>query len=382
MDYVVAGNIIGIIGIPSAFSGETLCDPACPIHPFEAIRHIFEPVVTKAIEARQTKDLPKVIEFLRKVSREDPTIMVKIDQETGQHLVSGLGELHLDAKVERVLREKGIEIKTSEPIVVYRETISGSGGPVEGKSPNKHNLFYLRVKPLPKGVWEAMVSGEIRDQEVKKKDPGLTKKLQELGLDREAARGVREIYNRCIFSDVTRGIQYLHEAMELVKQGVRSVIDSGPLTQEPCSGILIELVDAELHEDAIHRGPAQVIPAVRFSIRNSMLRAGSTLLEPKQTIRIDCPEEELGAAMREVQNRRGVILETTREAGAVVLKAKLPVADMFGFEGALKSATGGKGFYSLIDVEFEPLPRELLERVVKDIRQRKGLPAEIPKPEA
>jgi elongation factor 2 len=146
--------------------------------------------------------------------------------------------------------------------------------------------------------------------------------------------------------------------------------------------MLIELVDAELHEDAIHRGPAQVIPAVRFSIRNSMLRAGSTLLEPKQTIRIDCPEEELGAAMREVQNRRGVILETTREAGAVVLKAKLPVADMFGFEGALKSATGGKGFYSLIDVEFEPLPRELLERVVKDIRQRKGLPAEIPKPEA
>jgi elongation factor 2 len=265
---------------------------------------------------------------------------------------------------------------------VYRETVDGVGGPIEGKSPNKHNKFYLRVSPLPSAVWEAMVSGEIRDQEVKKKNPELTKKLQELGLEREAARGVKEIYNRCIFSDITRGIQYLHEAMELVKQGVRSVIDSGPITGEPCSALLIELVDAELHEDAIHRGPAQVIPAVRFSIRNSVLKAKPTLLEPKQTIRIDCPEEEMGAAMREVQNRRGIILDARREEGAAILRAKMPVSEMFGFEAAMKSATGGKGFYSLIDVEFEPLPRDLLLQTVEQIRKRKGLPGGIPQPEA
>ncbi len=381
MSEVSAGNIIGIVGLPSAFSGETLCSPDVVIEPFESIKHVFEPVVTKAIEAKHAQDLPKVIEILRKISREDPTLKVEINQETGEHLVSGLGELHIDAKVERKIREDGIEIETSPPIVVYRETITTKAGPIEGKSPNKHNKFYLEVEPLKKEVYDAMVSGEIKEGEIKGKDVELTAKLRELGMDEIDARGVKMIHNRNIFTDATKGIQYLNEVMELLKQAFKDVMDEGPICKEPCYGILVRLVDAELHEDSIHRGPAQVIPAVRFAIKNVILKAGPTLFEPKQILRVEVPQEEMGNAMKEIQNRRGDVLDVQTEEGAAILKTKLPVAEMFGFEGALKSATGGKGFYFLIDVVFEKIPKELLEKVVRQIRTRKGLDPEFPKPE-
>jgi len=381
MDEIPAGNIVGIIGLSSVFSGETLCDPTEVIQPFESIKHIFEPVVTKAIEAKKTADLPKVIEILRKISREDPTLKVEINQETGEHLVSGLGELHIDAKVERKLKEEGIEIETSPPIVVYRETVSSKGGPIEGKSPNKHNKFYLEVEPLPKEVYDSMVKGEIEDTIVKGKDVELTKKLRDLGMDEIDAKGVKMVYNRNLFIDATKGIQYLNEVMELLKQGFKEVMNEGPISKEPCSSIIVRLVDAELHEDSIHRGPAQVIPAVRTAIKTAILKGGPTLLEPKQILRIETPQEEMGAAMREVQNRRGEVLDVQNGEGVTILKSKLPVAEMFGFEGALKSATGGKGFYYLIDVKFEKIPRDLLEKTVAQIRTRKGLDPAFPKPE-
>ncbi len=381
MSEIPAGNIIGIVGLPSVFSGETLCEPDFVIQPFEGIKHVFEPVVTKAIEAKKTQDLPKVIETLRKLSREDPTLKIEINQETGEHLVSGLGELHIEAKVERKLKDDGIDIETSPPIVVYRETISKKAGPVEGKSPNKHNKFYLEVEPLTKEVYEAIKNGEVKEGEVKGKDVELTAKLRELGMDEIDARGVKMVYNRNLLIDATKGIQYLNEVMELLKQSYKNVMDEGPLCREPCYSILVRLVDADLHDDSIHRGPAQVIPACRFAIKNAILKAGPTLFEPKQILRIETPQEEMGSAMKEIQNRRGDVMDVQNEEGAAILKTKLPVAEMFGFEGALKSATGGKGFYFLIDVIFEKLPRELLDKVVKQIRGRKGLEQEMPGPE-
>jgi len=382
MDEINAGNIVGIVGLPSVFSGETLCNPDEVIHPFESIKHIFEPVVTKAIEAKKTSDLPKVIDILRKLQREDPSLLVEINQETGEHLVSGLGELHLEAKVERKLKESGIEIEASPPIVVYRETVSKKAGPVEGKSPNKHNKFYFEVEPLPEKIYQAMVEDKIQETIVKKKDVELTAKLRELGMNEIDAKGVKMIYNKNIFVDATKGIQYLNEVMELLKQAFKDVMNEGPISKEPCSSIIVRIVDAELHEDSIHRGPAQVIPATRFAIKNAILKGGPTLLEPKQILRVETPQEEMGSAMKEVQNRRGEILDVENAEGVSILKVKLPVAEMFGFEGALKSATGGKGFYFLIDVIFEKIPRELLDKAVSQIRTRKGLDPAFPSPEA
>jgi len=380
VDEVTAGNIAGVVGLTDAFSGETICSPDHIIEPFEEIRHIFEPVVTKAIEPKNPKDLAKLIEFLRKLAREDTTIQVKINQETGEYLVSGLGELHLDAKVERKLKEMGLEFETSPPIVVYRETIMKRSREIEGKSPNKHNKFYIIVEPVEKSVLEAMNRGDIpTDIELKKKNLELQNKLVKFGLDPEQAKNVKLIYRKNFLIDMTRGIQFLGEAMEMIKEGFRNIMDEGPLCREPCVGVKVVLVDAELHEDPVHRGPGQIIPAIRYAIRTAMLDADPVLLEPIQIIRIDAPSEVMGGALKEVQGRRGKILDMREERGAAIIEAKLPVSEMFGFNSALKSATGGKGFYSLIDVIFERIPRELQDQTVLKVRKRKGLSEKIPK---
>ncbi len=382
VDEVVAGNIVGIVGLGEAFSGETICSSDFIIEPFEQITHIFEPVVTKAIEPKKPQDLNKLITFLKKLEREDSTIKVKINEETGEYLVSGLGELHLDAKVERKLKEQEIEIETSPPIVVYRETISGKSPEIEAKSPNKHNKFYIIIEPLSEKIMDAMAKGEIPGYvDFKKKHADVLKKLIDLGMGSQEVKGIWQIYNKNMIMEDTKGIQYLNEVEEMLKEGFRSVMDEGPLCKEPCIGVKITLVNAELHEDPVHRGPGQVLPAIRSGIWNGMLMANSSLLEPKQFIRIDTPTEEMGGAIKEIQNRRGQILQMEEERGVTMIECKLPVSEMFGFNSALKSGTGGKGFYSLIDVIFERLPKELQDQTVIKIRKRKGLSEQLPKPE-
>jgi elongation factor 2 len=382
---VPAGNIVGLVGLAEATVGETLSEPGYPIEPFEAIKHIFEPVVTKSMEPKNPQDLPKLIEILKTLGREDPTLKIQINQETGETLVSGLGELHLDAKVERKIREKGVDIVVSPPIVVYRETVTGTSPVVEGKSPNKHNKFYMSVEPIPAAIFKAMSEGEVRDSELKGKAQEVREKLIELGMSRDDSKSVVFIYGHNMLLDTTKGVQYLHESMENVKDAFREAVDptkgiaaGGPLAKEPVAGILVRLSDVDLHEDAVHRGPAQVIPAVRQAIHETMRQAGATLLEPKQIIRIDTPQEYIGNVTGEVNNRRGEIQDIQQEEHSAIVQAKLPVAEMFGFEAQLKSATAGKGFQSLMDVVFEKTPRDLLAAAVAKIRERKGMPKEIP----
>jgi elongation factor 2 len=382
VDEVTAGNIAAIVGIPDAFTGETVCEPDAIIEPFEEIKHLFEPVVTKAIEPKNPMELPKLVEALKRIGKEDAVLQVKINQETGEYLVSGLGELHLEAKVENKLKELGIEVIMSKPIVVYRETVFEKSPQVEGKSPNKHNRFYLLVEPLEESIYKAMKEGEIPSSvEVKTKMLDLFKKLSSLGMDYDEAKRVIVIYNRNMLIDLTKGVQFMNEVIEMVKDAFKEVMDDGPLAREPCTKVKVKLIDAELHEDPVHRGPGQIMPAIRYAIRQAMLKANATLLEPKQIIRIDVPTELMGEATREVENRRGQILDMKEERGASVIIAKIPVADMFGFDTSLKSATSGRGFYSLIETVFEKLPNELRDEVIKSIRKRKGLPEEIPKPE-
>ncbi|RLI99784.1 MAG: elongation factor EF-2 [Candidatus Aenigmatarchaeota archaeon] len=370
----LSGNIIGIVGLGEAFSGETICNADEKIPPFDSIKHIFEPVVTKSIEPKNIKDLSKLIDFLKRVNREDPSLEIKINEETGEYLVSGLGELHIEAKVERALKDEGIEIKSSTPIVVYRETIEDvTPQPVEGKSPNKHNKFYIIAEPLEDSVFEALNSGEIPEESLTKIKTETIEMFIKNGLERDEAKKILDVYNKNVLINATKGIQYLNETFELLKQAFKDVCEEGPLAKEPCSKLKIKIVDAELHEDAIHRGPAQVIPAVRQAIRDALLESKPRILEPLQIIRVDTPEEIMGEAMNKIQNRRGQVLNIETEQGASIIKAKMPVSDMFGFEGTLKSATGGKGFYSLINVVFEKLPVSLQEHTIARVRERKGL---------
>jgi len=192
-------------------------------------------------------------------------------------------------------------------------------------------------------------------------------------MGRDEVKKIKMIYNRNILLDTTVGVGAILEIMEMLKQSFKEAMDEGPLAREPVTGLKIKLVDAKLHEDAIHRGPAQVIPAVRKAIRESILAAKPYILEPKQIIRIDVPSDHMGGASKEINSRRGQILEMSEERGTTTIKSKLPVSEMFGFNSDLKSATGGTGFYYLIDVVYEPLPKDLEQKVTTQIKSRKGI---------
>ncbi|MDY6778061.1 MAG: elongation factor EF-2 [Candidatus Nanohaloarchaea archaeon] len=375
---VPAGNIAALTGVDYS-TGETVVAKDLRIEPFEKIEHVFEPVVTKSIEPRKTSDLPDMIEALRERAKEDNTIQVSIDEETGETLVSGLGELHIEAKVERYLQEQGIEIDVSEPIVVYRESIRGASEEFMGKSPNRHNKFWLSVEPIPEEAYEKLVSGDVPTGKVRDKDEEEVRDAMiEAGIDKEDAQDVAHVHNGNLFVDKSRGVTYLNEIYELVTKAFTQFCDEGPLANEPCVKLMVKLHDGDIHEDPAHRGPAQVIPAIRDAITRGMIDGGAVLLEPKQIIRIDSPQEKMGSAMKEVNNRRGQIMDMEEEGESSVIQAKIPVAEMFGFEAALKSATGGKGFYNLMDQLFEPVPDSLQEETILDIRERKGMKKDVP----
>ena len=371
VDRVPCGNILGLVGIKGRV-GETITLE--PEEPFEEITHIFEPVITKAIEAKNPSDLPKLVEVLRVVGKEDPTIKIQVNEETGEHLIAGMGELHLEIIENRIRTEKGVEITTSAPLVVYRETITKpSTGEFEGKSPNKHNKLYFRVEPIEPEVAAAIKKGEIPTMRFRKKDTAIFDKFVELGYDSKIARSIKGIFNGNILIDETRGIVYIQEIMELVLDMFEDVMGAGPQAREPCVNVKVRLMDCKLHEDTIHRGPAQMYPAVREGIRGAMGLASPIMFEPVQTLRFEAPIEFLGEISKLISNKRGQLLDMVQEGETAIVTGKLPVGEMFGLSNTLRSATAGRGISSLIDQTFERMPTELANKVIRQIRERKGL---------
>ena len=373
VDNVPSGNIIGVAGLKDAMPGETVT--INETEPFEELSHIFDPVITKSIEAKNSGDLSKLLEVLRQVNKEDPTLHVEINEETGEHLLSGMGELHLEVIENRIRTEKNVEVKTSPPIVVYRETIRGrSPEAFEGKSPNKHNKLYFVVEPLEEEIAQAIKSGEIvNNYRIKKKDTELVQTFIEKGYDTKVARSVRDVCEGNLLVDGTRGIIHIGEIIEMVMDMFEDVMKKGPVAHEPCFGVKVTLTDAKLHEDAIHRGPAQLYPAVREGIRGAMDQAKPLLYEPVQTLQFEGPAEYMGEISKLISNKRGMLLDMEQTGTQVVVKGKLPVAEMFGMSSELRSATGGRGTSFVVDQNFEKLPDELQSKIVGQIRSRKGL---------
>jgi len=373
LEEIPVGCTCAIIGIKDATSGETLSEGE--ITPFEGIKHIFDAVVTKAIEAKNPADLPKLIQALREVNKEDPTITIKIDEETGENLIAGLGELHLEDVIDRrIIKERKVQVKSSPPIVVYREGVSAKNPePVEGKSPNKHNKFYIHVSPLEPGVIAAITDGSIPEGKAKKLPKELWKMLNDAGMDKDEAKAVKEIFQGNVFVDMTKGEVHMIEIMESVLEAFEGVIKEGPLCREPVQGIKVTLVDVKMHEDSIHRGPAQIIPAVRDGIKEAFKEAKPIMLEPVQKIRIDAPNQFLGNISKLISQRRGQLIDSQFEGEELIVLAKIPVAESFGFTGDLRSVTEGRGVWSLIDSQFEKLPSSLQAGVIQSIRARKGL---------
>jgi elongation factor 2 len=372
LESVPAGNVLAISGL-DVDVGETLTEKEQT--PFEEIKHIFQPVITKSIEPVKVADLPKLIEVLRKVSKEDPSIKIEINEETGESLLSGMGELHLEIIENRIKTEKGLEVKTSAPIIVYRETVlKESEKSYEGRSPNKHNSFFIKVSPLEEEIAQLIEKGELPEGRVKKKSDAVTKALSEnLGWGSDEIRDVRDIYKGNVLMDETRGEVHIGEVIELVMDAFEEVINQGPLAREPCMKMKVSLADIKLHEDAIHRGPAQVYPAVREGIKGAMQMANPAILEPLQIHVIDVPDTFMGAVTKLVGSKRGQMLDMRQEGVNVEIEAKIPVAEMIGWSSDLRSATEGRGTSSLKDQLFEKVPNAIQSEVIRKIRERKGL---------
>ena len=380
---VVAGNIAAITGIRSAAAGVTLSRDK-DFTPFEAIRHYSDPVVTVAVEPKSMKDLPKFIDALRSLAKSDASLQVMTNQETGEALLAGMGELHLEITVYRLEEEQNIKVKVSPPIVVYRESVEGNnkGRSFEGKSPNRHNRFMIECEPLSSEVVTALREGHFGSGTIRSGDAKeLGSKFGEFGMNKDLMRKTYAINGTNLLVNDTKGIQGLHETRELIIEAFNEVCKKGPVADEPVMGMMVRLVDAKLHEDAIHRGPAQTIPAVRNAIKGAMLRARTVLMEPMQSSHVSVPNDWLGQVTREITNRRGIIEDMPSEGEATTVIGTLPVAETFGFSNDIRAASQGRAVWNSENIGFEMLPPQLFDKVVGEIRTRKGLKPE-PNPES
>jgi elongation factor 2 len=370
---VPAGNIAAVTGLRDAIAGSTVS--SVEMTPFESIEHISEPVITKSVEATRMDDLPKLIQTLQQVAKEDPTIRVEINEDTGEHLISGQGELHLEVITQRIQKNQGIPVNTGEPIVVYREAPTQESREVEGVSPNRHNKFYITVEPLSEDIVEAIKLGDVAMDmpELERREA-----LQELGMDKDTSQDVEHMFGTNILIDDTKGIQHLNETMELVIEGMEEALEDGPLAGEPVQGALLRLHDARLHEDTIHRGPAQVIPAVREAVHRALIDGQVRLLEPIQDVRIDVPSEYMGSASGEIQGRRGRVDDMYQEGDLMVIEGIAPVEEMIGFSSDIRSATEGRASWNTENAGFRVLADNLQTEKITEIRERKGMKLELP----
>ncbi|MEI6849483.1 MAG: elongation factor EF-2 [archaeon] len=370
LDSVPAGNVLAIAGLNCQVGDTITLNEQTP---FEEIKHIFQPVITKSIEVTKAGDLPKLIEVLRKVGKEDPSVKIEINEETGENLLSGMGELHLEIIEGRIKTEKGLDVKMGSPIVVYRESMTKDSGELETRTPNGHNILFVSMEPLEDSVYGAIERNEIPEGRVKKKAEDLWKKLNACGLTNEEARQYQDIYKGNVFEDRTRGLVLLPEVIESIIDGWHLVIDGGPLAKEPLMKTKFVLHDAKLHVDHMHRGPAQIYPAVRQAMFDCMKKGGAAILEPIQTQLIECPVDFMGAVTALVGSKRGVLIDVNQEGSDTFIKARIPVSSMIGWSNDLRSTTEGRGVSSLMDQEFQKMPGELQNDVIRKIRARKGL---------
>ena len=240
-----SGNIPALLGLNYAVAGETI-STVRDIPAFESIKYVSEPVVTIAVEPKHPKDLPKLVEALRRITVEDPNLIVKINEETGETLMSGMGVLHLEIATS-LLHEAGLEITTTQPLINYRETVRTKAGPIMSKSPNKHNKIFLRIEPLAEDVVEMVRTGRIHEDMDKKE---IARLLREKGWNADEARKVSAVdVGGNMLIDETKGVQFIQESMDSIKSGFDDVVHSGPIAHESVRGAKFILHHFVPHED-------------------------------------------------------------------------------------------------------------------------------------
>ena len=375
--YLPAGNVPALLGLQHASAGETLSSVK-DVVPFESIKYVSEPVVTIAVEPKNPRDLPKLIEALQNMHLEDPNLVVTINQETGETLLSGMGVLHLEIATT-MIQDQGIEIVTSKPLINYREAITMKAGPVMAKSPNKHNKVYIRVEPLDDETINLIITGQINENMDRKQ---IAKILRDHGWDADEAKGVVAIDERGnVFVDETKGVQFLQESMDSLRAGFVDAMTNGPLAYEYVRGAKVILHHFVPHEDPAHRTYAQLMPASRRAILGAMLLAKPTLLEPILSIEVKGVADILGPAIGVITSKRGKIINMTQKDVFAVVQGEIPAAETFDLAEVMRGATAGKAVWNTSFKGWAPVPANMLGQLITSIRKRKGLPPEVPKPE-
>ncbi|KAI0003818.1 P-loop containing nucleoside triphosphate hydrolase protein [Russula compacta] len=384
-----AGNIIGLVGIDQFLLKTGTLTTSETAHNMKVMKFSVSPVVQVAVEVKNAADLPKLVEGLKRLSKSDPCVQAWI-AETGEHIVAGAGELHLEICLKDLQEDHaGVPLKISDPVVGYRETVKAESSIVAlSKSQNKHNRLYAKALPLDEELTSAIENGKVTARD----DFKLRARVlaDEFSWDVTDARKIwcfgPDTTGPNLLVDVTKGVQYLNEIKDSCVAAFQWATKEGVCAEENMRGVRVNVLDVTLHTDAIHRGGGQIIPTCRRVTYAACLLATPGIQEPVYLVEVQCPENAIGGIYSVLNKRRGQVYSEEQRIGTPMftVKAYLPVMESFGFNGDLRQATGGQAFPQSVFDHWEvmngsPLEKgSKLEDMVKAIRTRKGLKPDIP----
>merc|ERR1712240_279904 len=386
---VPCGNICGLVGVDQFLVKTGTLTTFENAHNMKQMKFSVSPVVRVAVEPKDPQHLPKLVEGLKRLAKSDPMVLT-LTEESGEHIVAGAGELHLEICLKDLEEDHAcIPLKKSDPVVSYRETVSAESDQVcLSKSPNKHNRLYMVAKPMPDGLAEDIDNGEVTDrQDFKIRGRYLADKYE---YNVDEARKIwcfgPEGTGPNIVIDATKGVQYLNEIKDSVVAGFQWATKEGVLCDENMRGIRFDVMDVTLHADAIHRGGGQIIPTARRVLYASFLTASPSILEPVYLVEIQCPEQAVGGIYSVLNKKRGHVFEEAQVPGTpmFMVKAYLPVNESFGFTAELRAATSGQAFPQCVFDHWQiqggnPLDENTKPgQIVMETRKRKGLKEGVP----
>ncbi|KAI8848977.1 elongation factor 2 [Chytridium lagenaria] len=368
-----AGNIIGLVA-----------------HNLKVMKFSVSPVVQVAVDVKNAADLPKLVEGLKRLSKSDPCVLC-YTSESGEHIVAGAGELHLEICLKDLEDDHAqVPIKTGDPVVQYRETVQNESSIVAlSKSPNKHNRLYMKATPMPEELAADIESGKISPKDDFKARARIL--ADEYEWDVTDARKIwcfgPEVSGANLLVDVTKGVQYLNEIKDSCVAAFQWASKDGVIADENMRSIRFNILDVVLHTDAIHRGGGQIIPTCRRVMYAAYLTANPGIQEPVYLVEIQCPETAMGGIYSVLNRRRGMVIGEEQRPGTPLynVRAYLPVMESFGFTGDLRQATGGQAFPQCVFDHWQLMNGSPIEagnktnEIMLAVRKRKGLKVEMPK---
>jgi len=389
IDDCPCGNTVGLVGIDQfLLKGGTISNNASA-HNIKVMKFSVSPVVQVAVEPKNPSELPKLVEGLKRLSKSDPCVKCFI-AESGEHIVAGAGELHLEICLKDLEEDHaGIPIKKSNPVVSFRETVTEeSDRTCLSKSPNKHNRLFVKGAPLDDELCDKIEDGDIAPRD----DPKIRgrKLADDYGWDVNEARKIwcfgPEGTGANLLVDASKGVQYLNEIKDSCVAAFNWATKEGVLMEENMRGCRFNILDVSLHADAIHRGGGQIIPTCRRVLYACFLTAKPKVLEPVFLVDIQAPENAMGGIYSTLNRRRGMVISEEQRLGTPLynIKAHLPVLESFGFTADLRSQTSGQAFPQCVFDHWQPIPGDPLDetskpgQIVVDTRKRKGINVNVP----